>query len=204
MWACLHRLRHLSAGVSHRASSLDLSCMSCTLRTLPGLWHPTAWAFTSMRIICSSTEAVWLLMRKRYWDWFSVPSKQSIFEWRQTGFGSIRTKLKYSIHLVWYKTATREAELRLTVIGVTNSSVRHTRLEPQGHPWQWAANGRSHLTAMLFVFFQLHCLQLQFCNSAILSAIRHSLTQKSILMLVHSFICNRIDYRIYSRIIRKI
>ena len=39
----------------------------------------------------------------------------------------------------------------------------------------------------------------QLCRSCFfqlrrLRAIRHSLTQKSILMLVHSFICNRIDY----------
>ena len=58
-----------------------------------------------------------------------------------------------SVYLVWYETTTREAKSRLTVLGVANSSVRHTRPEPRGHPWQRAADGGPHLTAMSFLFF---------------------------------------------------
>ena len=39
-----------------------------------------------------------------------------------------------SVYLVRYETTTREAKLRPTVLGVANSSVRHTRPEPRGHP----------------------------------------------------------------------
>ena len=39
------------------------------------------------------------------------------------------------------------------VLGVANSSVRHTRPEARGHPWQRAADGGPHLTAMSCLFF---------------------------------------------------
>ena len=41
-----------------------------------------------------------------------------------------------TVHLVRYETTTCEAELRSTVFGVANSSVRHTRPESWGHPGQ--------------------------------------------------------------------
>ena len=53
---------------------------------------PSYWAFTSKQMIRSSTAAVCIRMRKRIRDWLSVPSRQCVHGWRQTGVGSIRTK----------------------------------------------------------------------------------------------------------------
>ena len=150
-WAHLHVPRRPSVGASHRAPSSDLSYMSFTQRMLLGSWRPSAWAFISMRMIHSSTAAAWPQMRKHYRDWSSVPSRQFVCV---DGFKQASTKSgQNSYHLVRYETTTREAELRSTVFGVANSSVRHTRPEPRGHPGQWAADGGPHLTAMSFLFF---------------------------------------------------
>ena len=182
MWARLHRPRRPSVGASHRAPSLDLSYMSCLQRMLPGSWRPSAWAFTSMRTIRSSTAAVWLRMRKRYRDWSSVPSKQSVFGWHQTGFGSIRTKLN-SFGLVRGRQLAKRSCDRLSSVSPTLVSDTHVRY--LGVILDSELLMGDHISQLCrSCFFQLRRLR----------AIRHSLTQKSILMLVQSFICNRIDY----------
>ena len=59
--------------------------LSVTVMLL-GSWRPSAWAFISMRMIHSSTAAARPQMRKHYRDWSSVPSRQFVCGWRQTGF----------------------------------------------------------------------------------------------------------------------
>ena len=162
----------------------------------------TAWVFTSMRTIRNSTAAVWLRMRKSYRDWSSVPSKQSVFGCHQTGSGSIRKKLNSLIWFSTYETATREAKqgrhlrgadapeakLRSTVIGVANSSVQHARLKPRGHPGLWAADGGLHISRS---YIYMPFLFLPFASFACDSPLSQA---EIIIILVHSFICNRIDY----------
>ena len=165
-----------------QSSVLDLSYMSFTLRMSLGSCHPSAWAFTSMRTIRSSTTADWLRMRKRYRDWSSVPLKQSVFGWHQTGFGSIQTRLNSFGFGTRQQLAKRNCD-RLSSVSPTLVSATHVR--NLGVILDSGLLMGDHISQLCHsCFFQLRRLR----------AIRHSLTRKSILMLVHSFICNRIDY----------
>ena len=140
----------------------------------------------------------------------SIIAIGSPFHWGSSSVDGVKqasTKSgQNSVHLVWYETTTCEAELWSTVICVANSSVWHTRPEPRGDPGQWAADGGtsgspissslSRVTPRFRTCCEMYISQLcryRFFQLCRLRAIRHSLTQKSILMLAR-FICNRIDY----------
>ena len=89
-----------------------------------------------------------------------------------------------SVYLVRYETTTREAKFdRLSSVSPTLVSDTHVR--NLGVILDSELLMGDHISQLCrSCFFQLRRMR----------AIRHCLTQKSILMLAHSFICNRIDY----------
>ena len=150
MWAHLHQPRCPSVGASHRAPSSDLSYMSCTQQMWPGRSSLCGWYTAPRQLSGFGCGSIIAIGPPFHWGSSSVDGvKQASTESGQN-----------PVHLVRYEATTREAELWSTVFGVANSSVRHTRPEPRGHPGQWAADGDHISQLCCSCFFQLRHLRI--------------------------------------------